>query len=226
MTLSLTKPHGILFKAEMVRAILNTKPNVWPAEPIDGGKPFKWQTRRIMKPQPVPGMENHGIHPDGSYWFSDRPNQSGPYCNVGKCPHSPGTELWVRETFGVYRPMGYERLVYERSPIPAICPEEICVGNLEINRSDYGSRLRCVYRANGEINSMLWRNSLHMPRWASRISLVVKSVRVERVHDITEDDAFAEGFDRRLHFLNYFDEINQGGSGDPFVFVYEFMRTK
>jgi hypothetical protein len=40
----------------MVKAILNTKPDVWPPEPIDEGKPFKWQTRQIVYPIPVNGV--------------------------------------------------------------------------------------------------------------------------------------------------------------------------
>src|SRR5438067_8749878 len=47
-----TKECGIMFKSHMVRAIQNTKIDVWPAEPIDANLPFKWQTRRVINPQP------------------------------------------------------------------------------------------------------------------------------------------------------------------------------
>ena len=40
--------HPILFKGPMVLANMNCQPNVWPTEPIDPAKPFKWQTRRVI----------------------------------------------------------------------------------------------------------------------------------------------------------------------------------
>lgn len=46
------KPKGILFKGEMIRTLLNTQPDVWPAKPVDESKPWKWQTRRVINPPP------------------------------------------------------------------------------------------------------------------------------------------------------------------------------
>lgn len=82
----------------------------------------------------------------------------------------PGDRLWVRETFGVLTGNGY-RYVY---------------------RADGDAR-----RSDGSlVENMKWGPSIHMPRKASRITLEVTGVRVERVQDISEADAMAEGVER------------------------------
>jgi hypothetical protein len=87
------------------------------------------------------------------------------------CPYGePGDRLWVRETWAPF-------------------------DSLAISRRD---RDRMFYRADDEQRyetDGVWRPSIHMPRWASRITLHVTSVRVERLQAITEEDAIAEGFD-------------------------------
>jgi hypothetical protein len=50
---SAMKEKSILFSTPMAQALLNTKPGVWPAEPVDPSKPYKWQTRRVINPQPL-----------------------------------------------------------------------------------------------------------------------------------------------------------------------------
>jgi len=107
-----------------------------------------------------------------------------------------------------------------------------------------------VYRAdNGVAESMIdrWRPSIHMPRWASRITLEITGVRVERLNEITEADARAEGvecFDDTKTFRSYWDDfcvclsakdsfqtlwakINGPDSWDanPWVWVVEFRRV-
>ena len=85
------------------------------------------------------------------------------------CPYGvPGDRLWVRETWATDG-------VYDDTR-PVLLDEFI----------------EPFYRASGESASR-WRPSIHMPRWASRITLEVLSVRVERVQDITITDATAEG---------------------------------
>ncbi len=94
-----------------------------------------------------------------------------------------GDGLWVREAFYI------DDVIYECGPLPKERPEEISL----------------YYRADGDCCEQIpecqcaiegkphMRPSIHMPRWASRITLEVTAVRVERVQKITEEDARAEG---------------------------------
>lgn len=50
-----------------------------------------------------------------------------------------------------------------------------------------------IYRADAEVVGTRWRSPMSMPRWASRLTLIVKAVKVERLRDISEADAMAEG---------------------------------
>lgn len=83
-----------------------------------------------------------------------------------------------------------------------------------------------------------WKPSIHMPRWASRITLEITGVRVEQLQDISESDAIAEGvtpsdmkaiscLDRNYHaYFMLWESINGSGSWDlnPWVWVIEFRR--
>ena len=109
-----------------------------------------------------------------------------------KCPYGqPGDRLWVRETWGVGsrpHPFGdYEGIEYRADEAflgkndhldcyKVTTPDDVCL---------------CDYRSG-------WRPSIHMPRWASRITLEIADVRVERLHDISEDDAIAEGIQKNM----------------------------
>lgn len=172
------KERPILFNAPMVRALL------------DGSKT---QTRRVVKLQRLAG--NHfvggaaGVEFDGfriprdggpaPARFSAEAVGGGAYISEEiHCPHGqPGDRLWVRETWYC------DHFEVQKGPYLEV-PE---------------ARELLVYRADGErpyeAEQPVWRPSIHMPRWASRILLEIVSVRVERLQDISDADIVAEGID-------------------------------
>lgn len=87
----------------------------------------------------------------------------------------PGDTLWVRETFFVASRHAYS------------LPKTI-----NPNDADEAAYYRADFDRSG---SPLWRSSIHMPRWASRITLRVTDARVQRLQDISEADAKAEGIE-------------------------------
>jgi hypothetical protein len=89
---------------------------------------------------------------------------------VVPCPYGqPGDRLWVRET-------------WKENPA-------IDFGN------GHGAPLYRATWGNADTGDR-WRPSIHMPRWASRITLEITNVRVQRLQEISEEDALAEGVDR------------------------------
>lgn len=161
------RERPILFSAPMVLAILEGR---------------KSQTRRVCKVQPVvrPDLSPSGLLAwlvnVGTYMFGDKPMPEF----VSRCPYGqPGDRLWVRET-------GWER--------PIRTPRQM--------REGADTWPKFAYDADGwsdddHADFKRWgfrrRPSIHMPRWASRILLEVTAVRVERLRDISEADATAEG---------------------------------
>lgn len=103
------------------------------------------------------------------------------------CPYGqPGDRLWVREAWqGPLLESEEQEDEFRQSP------------------DIYKKPGFCAYRATDTLDAidadgreLGWRPSIHMPRWASRILLEITAVRVERLHDITEADAQAEGVER------------------------------
>jgi len=172
----------ILFSGAMVRAILDGR---------------KTQTRRIFKRKhgPLTSMPEsvHRLADCGWGFISPpEPDETRALRIIGggpgyQCPYGqPGDRLWVRET---WRPV----MESWRSFV------EYAAGGTtldNVNRDRLAPLTRLALRFPGarrDRNSEAWHPSIHMPRWASRISLEVKAVRVERLQDISEADILAEG---------------------------------
>ncbi|MCL2556876.1 MAG: hypothetical protein FWE09_00190 [Treponema sp.] len=220
----------ILFSTKMVQSLLNTKPDVWPAQPIDEAKPFKSQTRRAIKPQPRDAPEGARVDPyDGNrerftVWTRERKMCLDCGGNVKgaahwKPPFLPGEILYARETW---------------ADIPETAP-----GNLHYRASATEGDLAWFRE-----NNWKWRPSIHMPREAARLFLEVKAVRAERLRDITASDKIAEGFcdccrsypcgekdicDEQC-FMKTWDSIYVGRGyswgSNPWVWVYELGRVE
>lgn len=153
-----TRERPILFSSPMIRAILENR---------------KIQTRRVVKPQPVP---DRNFPKDRMEWNPGKLHYTecntawnplskafADYMENGHCPYgSPGDRLWVKETW---------------------------------RRWDCGNEYRANYPAACQ-HRYKWKPSIFMPRWASRITLEITGVRVERLQEISEEDARAEGAER------------------------------
>ena len=101
------------------------------------------------------------------------------------------------------------------------------------NEHDYAAAGpdKVFYRADEDWNTDAgWRPSIFMPRWASRITLEVVSVRAQRLQDISHADGSAEGFDSLDGFALLWDRINEkrgyGWQDNPWVWAVEFRAVK
>lgn len=138
---------------------------------------LKTNTRRIVKPQVKglhndPTVENPDKHPLIWVWRHDVEWDRWIW---RKCPFGkPEDRLYVRETW---------RLHDEDYSDPPVSELAQAVRQQDVH-----------YRADEpEQDGAGWRPSIHMPRWASRITLEITDIQVERLHEITEAGAKAEG---------------------------------
>jgi hypothetical protein len=153
----------------------------------------KTQTRRIVKPQPTNSKETFGVvtfstcsKDIGCFGFG-----SGNKFNTFiKPPYQVGEILWVRETWAqTWTPCSNDTgFVYKADGEPPTFPY-------------WGNASQC--------KDEVWIPSIHMPREAARIFLKVTNVRVERLQDISEEDAKAEGI------YSYWAEPHRDGA--PFI---------
>lgn len=212
----------ILFSTEVVRAILAGR---------------KIQTRRVIKPQPLTDANirltsiNGILHIiDTNFTFGeDLGGLDCTYANYVPLPYQPGDILWVRETF------------YHAYATTTVNGLEYVLENTYYYKADYPS---------DKLNPP-WLPSIHMPREVARIFLRVTNVRVERLQNISFDDAIAEGMGREGHiamgiscpeseeefnfkryperlFRRIWDNLNAkrgyGWDTNPWVWVIEFQR--
>jgi len=137
----------------------------------------KTQTRRILKPQP--DTKNGGTIWSGTPFGPLSYNGTWPdgTRSIQSVPYAPGDRLYVREAHALVPATAYRM---SQGVVQAIDPEDM-------DRA-------CVYREGWERSQPgKWRPSIHMPRWASRITLTVAEVRVQRLQEISEADVLAEG---------------------------------
>ncbi|EIO8713127.1 hypothetical protein LRG38_003831 [Salmonella enterica] len=137
----------------------------------------------------------------------------------------PGDRIWVRETFRVHsRATDVATLVYRAS-----------VRNSWTEQTHRVPVAVCNTPATPE----KWTPSIHMPRWASRILLEITDVRVERLRDLSEEDAKSEGitppaggvlpgWEYRINFRDLWMDIygTDSWEANPWVWVIEFKRVE
>ena len=223
------KERPILFNAEMVQAILSGR---------------KTQTRRVMKRQPEPSETR-----EGDFWFPCDKMQTmvhvsefipgnsvipdGHEIVSACCPTGAvGDQLWVRETFS---------LLGNEDGCPVDWNDNIVTDKKDAARiykascwqkpNNYG--IWTVPDREMEFDGA-WTPSIHMPRWASRINLLITGIRVERLDDISQHDARCEGIvdhhnvgQEKYLFSRLWRDIygEESWSDNPWVWVIEFERV-
>lgn len=192
----------ILFSGPMVRALLAGR---------------KTQTRRVFN-----GIEDLG---DGEFHIL---NRGGGVCGVSEADvpkealefvrFDIGDRLYVREAWRVSRK---HDAIAPRDLEPRSMTVLFEAGGSIANQED-GSWSPSDYEPTPESSGWVgkFRQGMHMPRWASRLTLIVTDVRVERLQDITEADAIAEGIERSHHgkgdqWMNYPAGSSASGWSDP-----------
>lgn len=222
------KERPVLVCGAMVRAVLAD---------------LKTQTRRVVMPQPdaerwlspcdvyAPSVEKNGQLEPGPDVFGFYSEDEGWICPYG----APGDRLWVRENCWIAKKNFGDRTLNN-------CTDNDGDGRVVgYSASMSGDSVRCA-----QDYGVTQSPSIHMPRWASRITLEIVNVRVERVQDISEEDAIAEGVDRYCEgwksytvrdgrvttavasYRTLWDSLNAkrgfGWDKNPWVWVVEFKR--
>lgn len=224
------KERPIIFSGPMVRAILEG---------------HKTQTRRILKPQPTDIPAPFHPEPRGDHWVwiarDDFPGYSFATGDF-RCPFGiAGDKLWVREAH--HFPKSFDHITASRIEKASVdagykkawCPTQFAVGEIRKNWDPYFSSPEPTEP--GKL-----RSPIHMPRWASRITLEITGLRVQQVQDISEEDALEEGAlesgmpyvgamtcdQSRIAFSLLWDSIHGHGAweSNDWVFALSFRRVQ
>lgn len=266
MTTTATKERPIIFTGENVLKIMRGEKN---------------QTRRIIRPQPHQSSRwpkdvwfwSYGRN--GSAWMNSerremtnvatgkvtvvdrRVEVSDWLKNHSRCPYRAGDRLWVKESFYIDHGDYDARQPLPKLGAPTAIDEDQIFYPADAPHSDRAWCCRLIPECCcTEVGKPKSRNPLFMPRWASRLTLEITDVRVQRVQEISEEDARAEGgFVRRcscavmtarprtpieaifrqtwchIHgdeFSNTWDSINGAGSweSNPWVWAITFKVVK
>lgn len=184
----LNKAKPILFKSEMVTAILDGRKTV---------------TRRVIKPQPcMPICYTFAGNGAGTWGYPSK----DAYIHWNDSYKWPD-EMSIDESKRIWKPPYHaDDILYVR--------ETWCKGRIDCGEEPDGRDVLYISQCTGEndiipleyaisheigIEDVKWKPSIHMPKEAARIFLKVKNVRVERLQDITEEQAKAEGCQAGSH---------------------------
>lgn len=194
------KEHPIIFSTPMVKAIQEER---------------KTMTRRVIKPQPQGAWIKEPIWVDSQGYYHAGGDHDSFLSSKSdlRCPYGEvGNKLWVKETWAT------EKHLENLSPSEIGCATEVALWY----KSDI-DQLSLLYRGK-------WRPSIFMPRSASRITLEITGIRIERLREITRADVEREGcsnaVNNPLFFPKLWDSLNvkrgYGWQTNPFVWVISF----
>lgn len=212
----MTKSRGILMSEPMIRAYLaGRKSQTRRTRGLEGvnKNPNEWE----FKGSSSDGILNYFVHKTNS---SLHFNARLPYGWIGD-------SLYFKET---YAPMCRvaDGFCYEGE----IDPEHIKKHHYIEYRADTGNPYPGEWpadEAKGNDEAPKWKSSLYMPRASARIEVPILSVRVERLKDITDQDAINEGVENRDRYFELWDRLNGAkypANLNPWVWVYEFQRKE
>lgn len=197
-TIEKVKERPILFSTPMVQAILEGRKTV---------------TRRVISTQPDNECYFETRLIDGVLEIDYNQGDENPRV---KCPYGKEKDiLWVRETWRKY---------HHIDPVGGISNGEVieyAADNHEPIIMVDGDGFQ-MFNKDGSEKYIPWKPSIFMPREACRIKLEIQSIRVERLHDITEEDAIMEGIEVIRNtiqdspvFKNYLQDGVEHGYGYP-----------